>query len=165
MKDLIENLTNEEFNYYNPLYCGFLLLHLVEEHEKRNKMGLDSNLIYLALPLIMTKEINSCMPKNIKTSFYSWLFKNQLVIVNFYEIAKDFSLITNETLKLLIDLNLITVSKYGRIKSNKKIRLKLPIIFKKSNVIITQYNTVRFISKWFKDHSAAEIYTGLGVKP
>lgn|GEM_PF-4011673 len=62
MLNTIDTLSREELNLFNPYYCSVLLYNLLNTEESKDNDGLDCSLLFLTLPLIMSREVNECMP-------------------------------------------------------------------------------------------------------
>lgn len=46
-----KSFDQEEFNLFNPAYCGFLILNSIREYQQFNKKGFPSSLVYTILPI------------------------------------------------------------------------------------------------------------------
>ncbi|HAT5009889.1 TPA: hypothetical protein I9774_000754 [Serratia marcescens] len=165
MKNILEKLTREEFNLNNSFYCGYLIYKALEAQRKINDKGLECSVIYLILPMVMTKSITETLPATIRTSFYTWFMDNQWISINLADRINSYIDISNSALKLLLDFNVITLDGNGCFLLNPSVNLKEPTLFQSSIHVPLQVKATRFFSKWFSENSPASIYTVLGIKP
>lgn len=165
MKKIIDTLTREEFNLYNSFYCGYLIYKTLDAQKKHHGNGLECSLLFLVLPMVMTKSVTETLPATIRTSFYSWIMDNQWVSVNLAERVYSYIDISNNALKLLLDFKVVTMDENGVISLNSGVDLKEPSVFKRSTYIPQQIKATKYFSKWFSENTPASIYTVLGIKP
>lgn len=166
MIDLDSQLTKEEFNLYNPAYCGFLLYSLIRTHENSSGRGIHCGLIYLALPLIFTKEILLSLPKTSRSSFVAWVTENEGVLINFHQRAESFFYITQAAQNFLVKNELIYISDGGLLCIMNKSMPITPSLFGKSVYMKSQLTSANLLGKWISVSPSAEtIYSVLGMRP
>ena len=129
-----EHLTEEEFILHNPAYCGFLIYSFLREYTERNDSGLDSSLLFLCLPLILTKSVRNTFPKKSNSSFLSWANEKRGMLFCFPDYVVSYYEITHAALLFLFEMDLVTVDSLGQF------RIKNYNINKSSNIIDSSEN-------------------------
>lgn len=159
-------LTEEEFNLYNPAYCGFLLYSLIRSHEENSGRGIHCGLIYLMLPLILTKEILISLPRSSQSSFVAWVTENEGMLIDFPLRAESFFYISQTAQNFLIESKLISISKDGYVNIIKKDLPKFPSLFNKSLYMKAQLTASKLLGKWISVSPSVEtVYSVLGMRP
>lgn len=72
----------EVANLFNPAFCSLLLRQTVTEYQKVNRRGLDYPIIFLVLPVILSKFIREALPATTRTKLHIWLQDHQEVRVD-----------------------------------------------------------------------------------
>ena len=157
--------SNEEFCLFNPAYCGYLLYSAINEYQLKSNTELPCCMVYLFLPLIMTKHIAISFPRSFKTSFMSWVNDNQVCTLDLNERIGDYFEVTQRGVDFLIDLNVITISEIGNISIAFSDIPHNPSFFKKSDTMKSHLASAKLLGKWFTNYQPATIYSILGVKP
>src|SRR5690554_1942237 len=108
------HLTHEEFNLHNPSYCGFLIYCIVREYNTIDKNGINPALLYLCLPIILTKSISCKLPATSKTSLIAWLVENEGQFLNFAKKVTSYFEITQGAVDFVYNKDLVTITEsYG----------------------------------------------------
>tara|TARA_B110000211_G_C13664394_1_gene371652 strand:+ start:149 stop:580 length:432 start_codon:yes stop_codon:yes gene_type:complete len=113
MIDLDSQLTEEEFNLYNPAYCGYLLYSFIKSHKSHSEQAIHCGLIYLILPIVLTKEILVKLPRSSKSSFISWVSDNEGALIGFPQRTQSFLEISLSAQDFLIENELIYITEDG----------------------------------------------------
>ena len=163
--NLLSDMSNEEFCLFNPAYCGYLLYSVINEYQLKSDKELPCCMIYLFLPLIMTKHISISFPRSFTTSFMSWANDNQVYTLNFNERIADYFEVTQTAIDFLIDFNAISISENGSISIAIPDIPNNPSLFKKSETMKSHLASAKLLGKWFANYQPATIYSILGVKP
>lgn len=159
-------LTAEEFNLHNPAYCGFLIYSMLREHQSFEKNGLNSALIYLFLPFVLTKSISSKLPKSFKTSFVLWIVENEGELFNISSRVSHHFEVTQSAIDFLVQRNLITLDEQGYMQLVKSKLPVSPALFNKSSSMQKHLSVSKLLGKWFANSpDATTIYSVLGIKP
>tara|TARA_R110000868_G_scaffold157544_2_gene384913 strand:+ start:199 stop:690 length:492 start_codon:yes stop_codon:yes gene_type:complete len=159
-------LTHEEFNLHNPAYCGFLLYSLLREHWEIDQNGLNSALVYLCLPIVLTKSISTRLPSTSKSSMIAWFVENDGCFYDFSKRASSYFEITQLAIDFLVERQLITVSDDGYLLFVKSKLPKSPLLFTKSLSMKKQLGAAKLMGKWLAlSPNASTIYSVLGIKP
>lgn len=166
MLNTIDTLSREELNLFNPYYCSVLLYNLLNTEESKGNDGLDCSLLFLTLPLIMSREVNECMPYTKKTTLYTWLDDNPWILVRFDERVKYYFDLSLLALKILRDYKIVNISLSGRVILNPERKLPSSAkLLKQSNNFDKHLKTASLLGNWFSSHTTSSIYTAFGVQP
>ena len=159
-------LTQEEFNLYNPAYTGFLIYSLLREFDNMDRNGINPALIYLCLPLILNKGLSTKLPSSYKTSLIAWLVDNETLLINFSQRINSFFDITQNAMDFLFENKLLEVTPDNNIMFVKSKLAKSPAMFEKSNTMKRQLSASKLLGKWLAvSPDAATIYSVLGIRP
>ncbi len=155
----------EEFNLFNPAYCGFLILNSIREYQQSNKKGFPSSLVYTILPIIMTKAITDSFPRTTSTSFVTWVMDNNHNFVNFDERVMGFFEVTQEAIHFLMSNKTININENGLISYTSKSVKKSSKIFNQSSTIKKQVSASNLFGKWMATQESTTVYSLLGIRP
>jgi hypothetical protein len=159
-------LTNEEFNLHNPAYCGFLIYCLLREFREVDQNGLNSALVYLCLPIVLTKSISSRLPTSSRTSLIAWFVENDWCFYDFAKRVSSYFEITQLAIDFLAERRLINVTEDGYILFVESALPKSPNLFTKSFTMKKQLGAAKLMGKWLAiSPNASTIYSVLGIKP
>jgi hypothetical protein len=160
------NLTQNEFNLNNPAYCGFLLYSTVREYGKIDKNGINPALLYLCLPLILTKSLSSQLPSTSKTSLIAWLVENDSLLFNFANKVTSFFEITQNAFDFLYENKLLEITEQYDVVAVNRGLAQSPAIFNKSDVMKRQLSASKLMGRWLAvSPDTATIYSVLGIRP
>lgn len=162
--NLLSEMTNEEFRLFNPAYCGYLLYSAISEYQNSNK-DFPCSLIYLILPMIMTKYIAGNFPRDVRTTFLSWTNNNQDCFSDFDTSVIDYFEVTQSAIDFLIDFKVISISESGYISIATPEISRNPSFFKQSNTMSSHLSRAKFLGKWLVNYQPATIYSVLGIRP
>lgn len=160
-----KSFAQEEFNLFNPAYCGFLIFNAIREYHQLNTKGFPSSLVYITLPLIMTKAITDSFPRSVSTSFISWVMDNNDNLLNFEERVIGFFEVTQEAIHFLVSNEIIHIDEEGLIKPMSKAVKKSSKIFNQSRTIKKQISASNLLGKWMVAQEATTVYSILGIRP
>ena len=163
--NLLSEMTNEEFRLFNPAYCGYLLYSTITEYQLSSNKALPCSLVYLILPMIMTKYIADSFPRDIRTSFISWSNDNQHCISDFDSRVADYFEVTQSAVDFLVEFKVISISEFGGISIAISDITRNPSFFKQSPSMISHLSRAKFLGKWFSNYPPATVYSFLGIKP
>lgn len=163
--NLLSDMSNEEFCLFNPAYCGYLLYSAINEYQLKSNKELPCSMVYLFLPLIMTKHIAISFPRSPRTSFMSWVNNNQAYTLNLNERVGGYFEVTQRAIDFLIDFNVITISERGNISIVFSDIPSNPSFCKKSDTMKSHLASAKLLGKWFTNYQPATVYSILGVKP
>jgi len=160
-----ESFDQEEYNLFNPAYCGYLILNSIREYQLLNKNGFPSSLIYTILPTIMTKAITDSFPRSTSTSFITWVMDNNHNLVNFDERIMGFFEVTQEAIHFLVSNDIISINEKGLFNSRDKRAKKSTKVFDTSTAIKKQISSSKLYGKWMAAQEATTVYSLLGIRP
>ena len=159
-------LTREEFNLHNPSYCGFLIYSIVREYGTIDKNGMNPALLYLCLPIVLTKSISSQLPRSSKTSLIAWLVENEGQFFNFANKVTSFYEITQNAFDFLYQNNLLELTENHDVIAVDGDLAQSPAIFNKSEAMKLQLNASKLMGRWLAvSPNVATIYSVLGIRP
>ncbi|WP_299083935.1 three component ABC system middle component [uncultured Paraglaciecola sp.] len=159
-------LTQDEFNLHNPAYCGFLIYSIVREYGTVDKNGINPALLYLCLPLILTKSLSSQLPRTSKTSLVAWLVENEGHLFNFANKVTSFFEITQNSFDFLYENHLLELTENYDVVAIESGLAQSPVIFNKSEAMKKQLNASKLMGRWLAvSPNAATIYSVLGIRP
>lgn len=160
------DLTHEEFNLHNPAYCGFLIYSAVRGYSSIDKNGINPALLYLCLPIILTKSISSRFPKTSKTSLIAWLVANEDCFLSFHKKVTSYFEITHGALDFVYEKGLLTITKDHYIVANNSKLAQSPSLFSKSDTMKKQLSSSKLLGRWLANSpDATTIFSVLGIKP
>ncbi|MAD03469.1 MAG: hypothetical protein CMK65_07615 [Pseudoalteromonas sp.] len=160
------NLTQDEFNLHNPSYCGFLIYSLVREYGTIDTNGLNPALLYLCLPIILTKSISSQLPRSSKTSLVTWLVENEGQLFNFAGKVTSYFEITQNAFDFLYERDLLKLTENHDVVAAESALAKSPAIFGKSEAMKRHLTSSKLMGRWLAvSPNAATIYSVLGIRP
>jgi hypothetical protein len=155
--------SNEVAYLLNPAFCGRLLYNAIRTYNVEAKRAFPFPLIYLILPLVLHK--NTREKISSRTQLLVWIQKFEYLLIGFPKRAKQLVPITNESIEILLQSNLITISSAGELEFNAKKQALSKTRFTDDEIkeCITKSE---HIAKWFAKAGKAEtIYVSLGVRP
>ncbi|MCD9498558.1 three component ABC system middle component [Photobacterium carnosum] len=161
------NLAHDEFNLYNPAYCGFLLNTIIREYYSSKKNGMPSALVYLCLPILLTTPIRNNLPKSKSTNILSWVNHNKSLLIDFPDTVHCFFKVSQPAIDFIYGQNLISINDNGEIIPNTNIKITAnPILFKSSISMSSHLSNSKLIGRWFAaSPDAKTIYSTLGIRP
>lgn len=160
------DLTQEEFNLHNPAYCGFLLYSVVREYGTIDKNGINPALLYICLPIILTKSISTQLPRNSSSSLVAWLVENDGHFFNFAQKVTSYFEITQNAFDFLYERELLGLTESSDIVVTERNLPKSPAIFGKSEVMKRQLNASKLMGRWLAvSPNVTTIYSVLGIRP
>lgn len=163
--NLLSDMSSEEFFLFNPAYCGYLLYSAINEHQLKSNKELPCCMVYLFLPLIMTRHIAISFPRSFTKSFMSWANDNQACTLDLNERVGDYFEVTQRAVDFLIDLDVITISEVGNISIAFSGISRSPSFFKKSDMMKSHLASAKLLGKWFTNYQPGTVYSILGVRP
>lgn len=147
----------------NPAFCGRILYGTIKIYAETTKRGLPFPLIYLALPLILHKPTRERI--NSRTQLLIWIQRNPELLIDFARRAHDLVPITNESLELLLQSNIVCLTPSGEldvVKTQKSLS-KTKFVDEEVKECLKKSEQV---AKWFAATGKVEtIYIALGVRP
>ncbi len=155
--------TEEVRNLMNPAFCGRILFSAVAEYKRKTKHALPFPLVFLILPLVLPRRIREKV--NSKTKLINWTQKNQELIYNFDQIARDLVEITKEALEFMLQTGYLKITDSGEIDYNhvaEKISKTKYTDIEVKNCLLTAES----VARWFSSTNKVEmIYFCFGVRP
>ncbi|MCO7204819.1 three component ABC system middle component [Pseudoalteromonas sp. CnMc7-37] len=159
-------LTQDEFNLHNPSYCGFLIYSIIREYGSIDKNGMNPALLYLCLPIVLTKSISSQLPRTSKTSLVAWLVENEGQFVNFSNKVTSYFEITQNAFDFLYENHLLGLTDNNDVVAIESSLAKSPAIFNRSEAMKLQLKASKLMGRWLAvSPNAATIYSVLGIRP
>jgi len=147
----------------NPAFCGRLLYGTIRVYNDETNRTFPFPLLYLILPLLLHKKTRQCI--NSRTQFLLWIQRNEFLLVQFAERAKQLVPITNEAIEMLLQNEYISLNTSGELEVSRTKRAISKTRFT-DDEIKECINKSEHIAKWFAKAGKAEtIYIALGVRP
>lgn len=155
--------SNEIAFLLNPAFCGRLLYSTINKYNKEAKRPFPIALTYLVLPLLLHKRTRDTIDS--RTQMLIWIQRNERLLVNYSERAKQLVPITNEALELLLQSGCIRLTATADLEVNPTIRALSRTRFA-DNEIKACLSKSEQLAKWFAGAGKTEtIFISLGVRP
>ena len=154
---------DEVKNLFNPAFCGRVIYGTISEYQKNTKRDFPFPLIYLVLPLILSRQIRTEISS--RTQLTNWVQKHQELIYNFGERARDLVEITNEAIEFMMQAGYIRLNDNGELSKV----LTAGALSKTKHIdseVAECLQKAEHVGRWFAGAGKVEIiYTCLGVRP
>lgn len=154
---------DEVKNLFNPAFCGRVIYETISEYQKNAKRNFPFPLVYLVLPLILSRQIRTEISS--RTRLTNWTQNHQELIYNFGKRAKDLVEITNEAIEFMIQTGYIRLNDSGELS-----KVLTAGALSKTKYIDPEVaeclHKAKHVGRWFAGAGKIEIiYTCLGVRP
>jgi len=151
-------------NLLNPAFCGEILRRAIQSYCKQKQARFPFILLYLVLPVVLTRNIRTCMPQgNERPKMHPWIEKNAQVKIGFASKVDNYCEITNEAVLFLSKHNLIEIDDAGTvnlIRFNQTTLLNTDNIEHPDNI----FKAARRTGLWFSEASAvSSIFAMWGI--
>lgn len=155
--------TKEVAYLLNPAFCSRILYSAVKKYNEVSNRYFPFPLIYLVLPLVLHKSTRELI--NGKTAMLVWVQKYPELLIGFAQRAHDLVEITNEAIELLLQSEMIYITKDAELQINHTIKSMSKTKFV-NDEIKECINKSELVGKWFAIAGSTEtIYISLGVRP
>ena len=105
----------------NPVLCSLIIWSFIQGYEDENDKGVEMPLIFIILPLIMTKKYRTSFKKTNKlTGFYKWIDNNPQVLNMLSDRLINMTQITKSALRFGVATSVFDFSKDGTIRHSFK---------------------------------------------
>ena len=163
------NYSQEVFNLLNPAFCGQILLNCIESYRKSCKREFPFSLAYLVLPLVLPSKIRENINPKSQELLHTWVFSNQILLLDFPTRTKELLSLTNETIMFLLQSKTIELDSFANIILKTEIKKSKPMNFNDENIedeLSDGVKKSRVIGRWFaKIDNTSKIFAILGVSP
>lgn len=106
----------EEAHLFNPAFCGALAFELVKSFSAASgSEGIDTPLVFIALPVVLHKSTRRRLPSTVRTSVYTWLQRHPEVLVGFANRARDFAPSAREAVMFCAARETISITENGKL--------------------------------------------------
>ncbi|WP_100913374.1 three component ABC system middle component [Pseudoalteromonas spongiae] len=100
----------------NPALCSLLVWNFIKEYEAESKKGVEFPLLFIVLPIVMSKKYEASFHKtNKNTGFYRWIDNNPQVVIQLNNRLTATELLTKKTLEFASSTSVIKFSEQGTI--------------------------------------------------
>lgn len=155
--------SNEIAFLLNPAFCGRLLYSTINKYNQETNRPFPIVLTYLVLPLLLHKRSRDAIDS--RTQMLIWIQRNESLLVNFSERAKQLVPVTNEAIEMLLQSNCIHLTSAADLEVNPMIRALSKTRFTDIEVKDC-LSKGEHLARWFARAGKAEtIYIALGVRP
>jgi hypothetical protein len=150
-------------NLFNPAFCGLILFRAFSGFEEDDKGGMPFSLALLVLPLCLQKDAREILSKANRSYLLKVVGGNPQMLVGFGRRTTDLLPFTFEALGLLMNLECLSVTDAGRLRT-------VPDHVRKSitgtSESIACQRVARHVGKEFARISdRMTIYTSFGIRP
>ena len=161
-----ESRAGEEMSLFSPSFCGVLLWCAASAESSKKSHGMQLELLYLVLPLVLHRGTRETLPRDIRTSIPSWANANGLLCLFLAERARALVSFTREALCFGGRHSLFSWNQTG-IAANLSWKKSIEDYAKKSTLEVQEcVRKATFLGKWFqKTGDAATVMAILGVRP
>jgi hypothetical protein len=152
------------YSITNPALSSLLLWSFVQGYERIEKSGCPFPLLYLPLPLVLSKSIrDEFKGTNADTGLYTWITRKPNVLVDLKVRIEKTSILTRNAIVFSCSSEVLTILDTGTVTSNSK-----GIVKSRINNISDEINEMLKSSKrlgiWFAQlNSPANIFNSLGL--
>ena len=158
--------SQEEFNLFNPAYCGVLIYEAIRQYQSIDPGGMHCLLPYLVIPMSTSSEICHLLPSSTRSPLAGWAVDNEGSLISLAEMAASFMPIVDQAIYFLFEKKAISISEGGCFAIQDGAIAANPILIKSNKNSLLNYKSAGFIGRWFAATSSVEnIFAHLGVKP
>jgi hypothetical protein len=159
----LQKRTFEVFNLFNPAFCGLVIAAVIEAYEDESDRPFPFPVVYLILPVLLSKELRDSLPTAIRQPMHTWIQKNPKVRVGFPDRCRDLLSISHEAVTFLLQTKRITLTNKCEVSIGNKLRTKQADV---SEEILQILKKAALLGKWFASSgSPSTIFTIWGVRP
>lgn len=137
----------------NPALCSLILRNFLIGFEKNNKSGCELPVLFLVLPLILSKDIRSRFKgTNSSTGLITWISREPQMLLNLAKRIEITEMITREAIIFGITNDVIKLNEDGHFNSDNKgivlARIKSTIKTDNQPDISEMIKTSEIFGKW-----------------
>ena len=158
-------ISTDVFTITNPALGGLILWSFLQGYESNEKEGCPFPLIFLPLPLILSKTIrDEFKGTNAGTGLYTWVAKNPKVLVNLKIRIESSSQVTRNAIVFASASQVLKISEDGVLFSNNSGIAKNKIK-DSSDEINEMVRIANRFGKWLSQiNSVSDIYNSLVLR-
>lgn len=157
----------EEANLFNPAFCGALIIEFVKEYAKAKQSPVPIILPFCALPISLHPRTRAALPSTTVNSMYTWLERNQKLLVGYPARAKSLVPAVQEAMRFILDREAISVTDGGELSLGEG---KTGYTAASSQMLTNDarecVSATRFLGRWFaRAGTPSTIMSGWGIRP
>lgn len=160
---------HEELALFGPSFCAILLWQTASNFtgEARHAPPLETELLYLTLPLVLHGETRRSLPRNTRTSLASWVSNHPLLCLLLAERARVLVPFTREAIVFAGRYSLLAWGQDGKVRARPELKRKILAYAEGSTLEVQEcIKKASLLGKWFqRAGDASTIMTTLGVQP
>jgi hypothetical protein len=150
-------------NLFNPAFCGIVLFRSLVGFEEEDFNGMPFSLALLILPLCLQKDSREMLHQASRSYLLRTIESNPQILVGFGQRTSDLIPFAFEALGLLLQLDCITISDSGKLKSVAD-RVRKSV--QGTSETIACQRVARYVGREFARISdRVTIYTSFGIRP
>lgn len=167
MKFMGNQFSKEESYLYNPAYIGALLYQAVREYQNNKQLGMHCGLVYLVIPLSVSKPYQEILPKNISPSISSWAKQFEGELSALPRAVNAYADIVNSAIAFLLHKKLLSLDDSGFFSCEEtSLIAKKPSYISNDITFYDSYLSSGLLGRWFSQATTAEsVYAQLGIQP
>ncbi|MDP9865601.1 MULTISPECIES: three component ABC system middle component [Streptosporangium] len=160
---VIDFLSREERNLFNPAFAGLLVTRAVQGHEQDNSPGCHLLLAVLAPVMAFTAPVRAVLPKNVSSTTVNWIERESAARVHLRQAAPVLGPLVREGLLLSLRAGVLVLDEQHLVRSTGRV----PKRISGDTLEVTQIQRASlFLGRWLsRAGDLPTIFTLLGVRP
>jgi len=149
-------------NLFNPAFTALLVTETVIGHNS----DLDVPLLYIALPLVLQREIRRALPRDVRTSLPIWVHEHPDLVLMLPSLARIVRPFTSDAILFAANEGLLVISGDYSVRATGLPAPAAALPEDRFGEIGDCVNRARFIGRWLgRAGSTANVFSLLGMRP
>ncbi|MNL14273.1 hypothetical protein D3C87_1352050 [compost metagenome] len=155
--------TPEQFNLFNPAFCGLILASTIAAFSKQTEKGFPYSLSFLVLPTVLHEDMRKSVPRGGRTTMHAWMQSHGHLKIGFPERCTDLIDVTSNAISFLTMREIISIYE-GNMIINSVVTKPKEVKFSEEMLDIVKCADI--LGKLFAGSgSTGTTYSIFGVKP